>query len=164
MSARQPGRGRLGRSALLLVGLISLGLAQAETNPQPATTSTPDGTILRDRALRFVPLADGREAVFEGNSMRLVHMLGADKNKESFLRVTIRILQVTRQHHGIDTSNPFHLVVRAGQGLVLEDPLTKSSLPIRAFGEHAVSDVSPLLVAPTTEIVVLPPKCSRLEC
>lgn len=159
------------RAGLLLAALVALvpgaigatpgQVAAGETmwpvaeHPQP---------ILRERALRFVPLADGREAVFDGSSMRLVHMLDSDKDKESFLRVTIRILQVTRQHRGIDTNNPFRLLLTANDGLVLEDPLTQSRLAVRAFGENALAMIAPLLVAPATEMTVMPARCPRLEC
>jgi hypothetical protein len=130
------------------------------TAPRPL----PGQPVLRERALRFVPLADGREAVLEGTSNRLVHMIPADKNQQSFLRVTIRILQVTRQHRNVDTRLPFLLVLRAEDGLVLEDPLTHSSLPVRAFGSSALASVAPLLTAPASDIGALPTLCSRLEC
>jgi hypothetical protein len=162
-------------AALLVAGqLAALETAGAEVGaelagaPQrvslEAVQPLPGQPVLRERALRFVPLADGREAVFEGESTRLVRMIPADKNQQSFLRVTIRILQVTRQHHKVDTRLPFLLVLRAEDGLVLEDPLTRSALPVRAFGENAYGILAPLLTAPAIEIGAMPTPCPRLEC
>ena len=154
-----------------VLGLLALAgqsdaAPPADTRPVVLAALQPTAApgVLRTRALRFVPLADGREAVFEDNSTRLVHMLPADKNQQSFLRVTIRILQVTRQHHGVDTRLPFLLEMREGAGLVLEDPPTHSTLPVRAFGLSAVAILAPMLTAPAIEIGSMPATCPRLEC
>lgn len=120
--------------------------------------------VLRSRTLRFLALADGREAVLEGEGAGLVHMLPADKSRESFLRVSVRILQEGRQARHLDLAAPYLLQLRSDDGLVLEDPLTTSRLTIRAFGTAAVAALSPLLTAPALVVGALPARCSRLEC
>lgn len=119
---------------------------------------------LRSRALRFVALADGREAVLDAGSGGMVSMLPADKSQQSFLRVTVRVLQIGRRQRHADIATPFLLSIRSDEGLTLEDPLTNSRLAIRAFGTAAVASLSPLLTAPAVDAGPLPAQCPRLEC
>ena len=146
-------------AALVLSACLALPALAAMADGARAAA---DGQVLRERALRFIPLADGREAVVEDRSNRLVKMY--ERGQNSFLRITIRILQQTRKHHGEDISKPFYLSLRSDDGLTLEDPLTQSHLAIRAFGEAAVAGIAPLLDAPATEVPVLHNLCPRLEC
>ena len=120
--------------------------------------------VLRSRELRFLPLVDGREAVLDAASGGLVYTLPADKNKDSFLRVTIRILKRNRSLRNANPEAPFRLELNREEGLTLVDALSDSRLPIRAFGVAAVASLSPLLTAPAVPVGALPPTCPRPEC
>lgn len=152
-----------GSMALPLSTVLS-GSALAGSVAQPAAEAAAAPRVLRSRSLRFVALADGREAVLDAEGGGLVSMLPADKTQQSFLRVTIRVLQEGRRLRHADIGTPFVLAIRSDDGLTLEDPLTHSRLAVRAFGMAAVTSLSPLLTAQAVDVGTLPPQCPRLEC
>ena len=158
-----------GGLAVIAFGLmIQHGLMVQQQGGQLQSTAAraaeSGATVLRSRELRFTPLADGREAVLDARTGGLVYMLPADKNKDSFMRVTIRILKRNRGLRNANPEAPFRLEVNTEEGLTLVDTLSNSRLPIRAFGLSAVASLSPLLTAPAVPVGELPPTCPRPEC
>lgn len=153
--------------ALLALGSVSLPEGQAMLTAgllRPViSVSVPPPLPALSRQLRFVPLADGREAVLAADTGGLVRMLAADKADQSFLRVTVRILMGLRQRRGVAVDAPFTLV-EEDSGLALVDDLTTSHIPLRAFGATTLANIMPLLTAPAAAAAALPPACTRLEC
>lgn len=129
--------------------LISFAIAAAFVGRLTGTgaVTTPRGTVIESRDLRFEDGPDGAVLVRAPESGRIVDVIAPGTN--AFVRTTLRGLARTRRQEGIGNGPPFRLSRLAGGRLTLEDPATRRVVSLEAFGRPNAGAFGAILDAAT---------------
>lgn len=146
----------------LILGVTGVMILSASPNASTSIKEQVQTTEVQARLFRYIVLEDGRAALLEAESPKLIHMLQPEEN--TFLRLTIKSLQHVRKQHQHSLEAPFRLSLRTDGNLMLEDPSMQSELAVRAFGQTAVTNTQKLLFIPSVVLAEVPAACHRLEC
>lgn len=133
----------LGAAALIL---FSLAAAAAGRSGHLGLTEQPESRMLVQRMLRFDDRSDGTVEVSDAVSNRRVALLAAGSNV--FIRGTMRGFARARRADEIGAGPAFALTRWADGRLTLEDPMTRRTVDLGAFGITNAESFATLLSVP----------------
>jgi putative photosynthetic complex assembly protein len=107
-----------------------------------ADTSEPIASL----DLRFEDRADGGVNIFDGSDGHTIEVVSSGTN--GFLRATLRGLASQRKRESIGPEIPFRLTAWEDGRLTLEDPATRRTVDLGAFGQTNEAAFAQLLTAP----------------
>ena len=114
----------------LAIGAAAIGRYNAVQNPVDPTTTL--GAVQEFVDLKFSDEADGAVLVKNADTSALV--LKISPGEDAFIRAVLRSFVRERVALKISNETPFRLYRLVDTRLVIEDPVTKKRINLRAFG------------------------------
>lgn len=124
--------------ALLLIGtLVTIGTARMQGTAQEVAEP-----VRKIRQLRFIDQPDGAVTAIDASNGQLVQRF---EGEQGFLRGTLRAMVRQRKVNGVDTEQPFELILHTDGRLTLHDPATGTKIALESFGSSNVGVFARLL-------------------
>lgn len=113
---------------MIVATLIVISIARINA---PASGDNSNEHITQQRVLRFDDLPDGAVAAIDVSNGEVVRRF---EGEQGFLRGTLRAMARERKLHGIDSREPFELLLHDDGRLTLLDPKTGMRIALESFG------------------------------
>jgi putative photosynthetic complex assembly protein len=119
----------LGLGALVVLTLLSVAFVQVTGQGKFVAARAPVSEV---RELLFRDRDEGGVAVIDATTQETVRIL--QPGEDGFIRATVRTMAQERMRLGLSASTPFRLQQHADGRISFEDPATRRTVSLEAFG------------------------------
>ena len=150
MAGSVPERADMPPAAIIGIGaLLALSIAAAAIGRHTSHGAPQPAPPIASRLLRFADLPDGRVGVTDAATGGTVAILA--REKDSFIRATVRDMTISRRLVGQRVGAPFQLTAWEDGRLTLTDVANGRALELEAFGPTNEGAFARLLTAEETQ-------------